>query len=412
MKRYKNVGAKALYIADGYTIMVKKMNREEKLKMLKKQDEKMLTKKFLIPLFSEGMGCKNVQYTHGILEFGKDIVYCTEDEFGNRRYTGVQVKATKVTARRADTILNQISRAFGERFTNLNDGKKMGLDRFVLITSGEFTGVAKESLSSSLRNFNLLGNVIFIDGNKLVDLLDEYLPSAFWDDTFLGRKDRASYIIRSIEGAIKECKRHKREIDVRMRALFTSMSNIKHYYSKSIKDLSPEQAKDLDCLLVEERDKMISLLNMDCVKLKCICWPRLEFLQPQYYTPKERLERMELLRSFLENSLEEKHISRRQMLCDEVGKHGNQLILGDKIAMIANPRFGGYTKTLVIWDPRIIDVLIREYDNLFNRLLQEKREFHELTVNDQNRAMLRDVLKMLKIEKQKIAENEPSCCPG
>ncbi len=76
------------------------MDREEKLEMLQKLSEKELTKKFLIPLFeSQGMGCETVEYTHRTMEFGRDIIYCREDEFGVKRYIGIQVKKTKITAR-------------------------------------------------------------------------------------------------------------------------------------------------------------------------------------------------------------------------------------------------------------------------------------------------------------------------
>ncbi len=157
------------------------MDREKKLKMLQSFNEETLTRRFLIPLFSE-MGCKNIQYTHGNLEFGKDIIYCTKDEFGNRIYTGVQVKKTKVTARSNNTILRQVTEAFGGPFTDSSDGKQKDLDRVVLVTSHEFTEGAKESLTRSLKSTNLHKLVTHIDGNKLVDLLDEYFPSVFWEE--------------------------------------------------------------------------------------------------------------------------------------------------------------------------------------------------------------------------------------
>jgi predicted NACHT family NTPase len=157
------------------------MKREEKLEMLQNLDEETLTKKFLIPLFSEGRGCKNVQYNHGTLEFGKDIIYYKEDEFDIRKYIGVQVKAEKITTSDTDTIIRQITGAFGKPFTDLGDGKQKELSGVVLITSHEFTEEAKEYLWSSLKTSNLHRNITFINGNKLVDLLDTYLPSAFWD---------------------------------------------------------------------------------------------------------------------------------------------------------------------------------------------------------------------------------------
>jgi len=159
------------------------MDRKEKLQMLQKLDEKTLTKQFLIPLYeSEGMGCRNVRYTHRKLEFGKDIIYYKEDEYGNRIYTGVQVKRIKITVNKLDNILRQIYEAFGEPFTDLSDGNKKALDRFVVLTSNEFKEEAKDSFWASLKGAKLDRLVTCIEGNQLVSLLDKHLPSAFWDE--------------------------------------------------------------------------------------------------------------------------------------------------------------------------------------------------------------------------------------
>jgi hypothetical protein len=166
------------------------MDRREKMEMLQKLSEEELTKTFLIPLYdSDGMGCKNVVYTHGILEFGKDIVYYREEEYGNRIYTGVQVKKTKITATSIGNIVRQTLEAFGEPFTNRSDGEKKNLDRFVLLTSNEFTGKAKDSFWAELRGAAALRGdkldtlVNCVDGNDLVNLLDKHCPSVFVSDS-------------------------------------------------------------------------------------------------------------------------------------------------------------------------------------------------------------------------------------
>lgn len=159
------------------------MNRKEKLQMLQKFDEKTLTKQFLIPLYeSKGMNCRNVQYTHKRLEFGKDIIYYKDDEYGRRIFTGVQVKRTKITTRHVSTILRQICEAFGEQFNDSSDNKKKNLDKFVVLTSNEIIEEAKQSFSASLRGSNVHKDVTYIDGNQLVALLERHLPSAFWDE--------------------------------------------------------------------------------------------------------------------------------------------------------------------------------------------------------------------------------------
>jgi len=159
------------------------MDRRQKLEMLQELSEKKLTKKFLIPLYeSLGMGCKNVQYTHKILEFGKDIIYYKDDEYGRRIYTGVQVKRTKITARGLRDIFSQICEAFGQQFNDSSDNKQKSLDKFVVLTSNEITEDAKQSLSAQLRGSSLQKDVTYIDGNQLVSLLEEHLPSALWDE--------------------------------------------------------------------------------------------------------------------------------------------------------------------------------------------------------------------------------------
>jgi HEAT repeat protein/GTPase SAR1 family protein len=158
------------------------MDKNDKLEILQKCDEKTLTKKFVIPLYeSEGMGYKNIRYTHGILEFGKDVVCHKEDEHKDRIYIGIQVKRTKIEKNDASVILSQILEAFREPFVD-SDGKKKKVDRVVLLTSNEFTEGARRLLTSSLENTNLDRLVKYVDGNKLVSMLDSYLPSAFWEE--------------------------------------------------------------------------------------------------------------------------------------------------------------------------------------------------------------------------------------
>ena len=128
------------------------------------------------------MGCKNVRYTHRKLEFGKDIIYSKENEYGIQIYTGVQVKKTKITTSDIDTISRQITEAFGEPFTNLSDDKKKDLDRVVVLSSNEILEEAKDSLWASLRGARLDKLVNFIDGNQLVELLENHLPSTFWEE--------------------------------------------------------------------------------------------------------------------------------------------------------------------------------------------------------------------------------------
>lgn len=158
------------------------MNKIDKIKMLENLTEQELTERILIPLYeSEGMGAKSVRFTHGTLEYGKDIIYYRDDEYGNRIYAGVQVKRTKITTVDVKEIVHQIRKAFGKPFTDV-DGKVQKIDRFVVLTSNKFGVEAQEALWADLRPNNLDKIVTFIDQDQLLKLLDSHLPSAFWEE--------------------------------------------------------------------------------------------------------------------------------------------------------------------------------------------------------------------------------------
>jgi energy-coupling factor transporter ATP-binding protein EcfA2 len=157
------------------------MDRKEKLTMLRKLNEKELTKKFLIPLFQE-MGFRNVKYNHGVLEYGKDVIYCEETRFHKQKHVGVQVKQGDIDTAIAEKIFSQIARGMGS-FTDLADNNKQKpIDEFLVVTSGVIKEHARENLSKSLEGAHISKPISLIEGNVLVELLEEYMPSAFWDE--------------------------------------------------------------------------------------------------------------------------------------------------------------------------------------------------------------------------------------
>ena len=97
-------------------------------------------------------------------------------------FTGIQAKKTRIITSDVDTIFRQISEAFGETFTDLSDGKKKEIDKFILVTINEFSEDAKDSLWASLRGVHLNKLVTCLDGNQLINIIDKYLPSAFWKE--------------------------------------------------------------------------------------------------------------------------------------------------------------------------------------------------------------------------------------
>ncbi|KAF5430294.1 putative NTPase, NACHT family domain, partial [Candidatus Methanophagaceae archaeon] len=157
------------------------MNRTEKVEMLQKLSEKELTKTFLIPLFQE-MNFKNVKYNHGVLEYGKDVIYCEETRFHKLKHVGVQVKQGDINTTVAEKIFSQITEGMSS-FIDLSDNNKQKpIDEFLVVTSGVIKEHARVKLSKKLENVHINKPLSFIEGNELVELLEEYMPSAFWEE--------------------------------------------------------------------------------------------------------------------------------------------------------------------------------------------------------------------------------------
>jgi len=158
------------------------MDRKEKLEMLRKPDEERLTTEILIPLF-ERMCFKNVLYTHGVLECGRDIIYCEETKFLKHKYVGVQVKSGDVDTKVAEKLFTQVARGIGGVFKDLSDNnKEKPINEFIILCSGEIKENARQNMSNMLDAIHVDKSVSFITGEDLIRLLDDYMPSAFWDE--------------------------------------------------------------------------------------------------------------------------------------------------------------------------------------------------------------------------------------
>lgn len=160
------------------------MDISEKLAKIQSYDERGLREKVLMRLLVD-MDYQDVRICHGSTEAGKDIVFWKEDELGDRIWTALVVKTTKITGKADDmnsslfAVCNQVEQVFNEPYTNPRNTSKVRIDRCWVVTSSNITSAATQKAMYKFRKSNLDRVVKFLSGQDIVRLLDQYAPNFF-----------------------------------------------------------------------------------------------------------------------------------------------------------------------------------------------------------------------------------------
>ncbi len=111
--------------------------------------ENVWTQQKLIPLLRL-LGYRNVHFTGGAAEMGRDVVFADYDRFGILRYYAAQVKAGDVRAsgpdRQLTSIVDQLKIAYDTPYTEPSNGREYRMSGVYLIASGTISDYAKRYL--------------------------------------------------------------------------------------------------------------------------------------------------------------------------------------------------------------------------------------------------------------------------
>jgi hypothetical protein len=88
------------------------------------------------------------------------------------------------------TLINQLKQCFNEPYRDIYQLREVQIDRCLAITSGRFTAPVMDNALNTLRHDRLDRFVDFIDGTRLVGLIDKHLPE-FW------REDERDSLLKS-----------------------------------------------------------------------------------------------------------------------------------------------------------------------------------------------------------------------
>lgn len=123
-------------------------------------------------------GCANVRATHGSLEQGKDITFCSEGPMGEVLLNACVIKNEKISGSAesgsgARTVFHQVEQSLDTPILN-EQGQAQAVSRAYVITPHECSPQAMESIRGRLERRS--GQVVFICGNDLLTKFKKYWP--------------------------------------------------------------------------------------------------------------------------------------------------------------------------------------------------------------------------------------------
>ena len=163
--------------------------------MAKKKDEVGWTKDVLIPHLRR-LGFTRVDFVHGTLEAGRDVVFADHDRFGLLKYYGAQVKDGDLGDRagsRMSEVIDQLKNAWNTAYEDPSTGTRHRLAGVYLIVNGKVTEAARKTLRENtgqwLHVVDLGQLSLALEGAKcLTDvqwsaaLQQLYVETGFWAD--------------------------------------------------------------------------------------------------------------------------------------------------------------------------------------------------------------------------------------
>jgi len=160
------------------------MKYEDKVEQLAKLAESEIRQQVLIPLLN-AMGFSDVYEFHGPKEKGKDLIFREASCFKEIFIHAAVVSKHDITGSVGDTksaerILDQVRMALEEPYVDIYTGRSTSVDRCWVFTSGRILPTAIDSISGHLQRSHLDKLVRFVDGTKVIGLIDEFYPQ-YWE---------------------------------------------------------------------------------------------------------------------------------------------------------------------------------------------------------------------------------------
>ncbi|MCE5249410.1 NACHT domain-containing protein [bacterium] len=144
--------------------------------------ERELCELVLIPLL-QAMGFTDIRYLHGRDELGKDIVFQYHSPLeGTRHYCAVvkmnRLSGSVTSSQSIGSLYFQIRQAMKTPFRDPFDGKELHITKVFVFTPHDISQACIRSISGEMGD-TPQDSINFVDGPKLISMLNEYAPGLF-----------------------------------------------------------------------------------------------------------------------------------------------------------------------------------------------------------------------------------------
>ena len=154
--------------------------QSEKMKMLQDLNEAEFRQEALIPLLKK-MGYKKVRERHGPREYGKDITFYEENDFGCTHYAVVakvgDISGAASGKQNLATVQTQIDQAFNIPFEDVENKRTNCIDRVIVWTTGNISNHAEKQIVNSIDD--RFKYVDFQGDEATLELLEKHYPAFF-----------------------------------------------------------------------------------------------------------------------------------------------------------------------------------------------------------------------------------------
>lgn len=153
--------------------------RNEILDYLRTVTDEAVFRQFIIKFFNE-LNYREAREAHGTSEAGKDLVFYEQNHLGEKEFVGVQAKIGDIHAKVSRS--RNVTALWLQTVEALNSRVRFGgeshfLDKYVVLTSGEFNESARTKMEDFLSPTKYDKRIYLWGREKIADVIVEHAPS-------------------------------------------------------------------------------------------------------------------------------------------------------------------------------------------------------------------------------------------